>query len=119
MATTATTKTRPSEDCEDGIDNDCDDVVDADDADCGATGDTESPCGDDTGTPAADDTGDGPEVEEDEGCGGCASGGGLGAFWLLALPALLHRRRKGYSSGGAAVSSLSRRFMGTTMSNCS
>jgi hypothetical protein len=79
--------------CDDGIDNDCDDVTDADDADCGNTGDTESPCGDDTGDSSAPaDTG-APE-DKDEGCSGCASGGGLGALWLLvALP--LVRRRHG------------------------
>ena len=86
------------EDCEDGIDNDCDDVADGDDADCGATGDTESPCGDDTGTPPADDTGDGPAVEDDEGCSGCASGGGaLGLLWLAALAGVTRRRRGGGS----------------------
>ncbi len=82
--------------CDDGIDNDCDDVADDEDSDCGATGDTESPCGQETGDtspPVVDDTGE-PD-DKDEGCAGCAAGGGLGALWLLAVPVLVGRRRSG------------------------
>ena len=65
--------------CDDGLDNDCDGDADDADGDC-----------------AAPETGDGPPegpVKDDEGCG-CAAGAGapLGA-WVLALGALVLRRR--------------------------
>ena len=80
--------------CDDGIDNDCDDVADDEDADCGATGDTDTPCEvpDDTGeTSTPEDTGT-PE-EKDDGCTGCASGGGaLGLLWLVGIGVSARRR---------------------------
>jgi hypothetical protein len=61
-----------AEDCDNGVDDDCDGFVDGEDADCQP----------DTGRPDSAAPGD---SGEDGGCGGCASGGGRGAWGVLAL----------------------------------